>query len=280
MPAPIIKWVGGKSRLVPEIKKRLPSTFGDYYEPFAGGAALFFDLQPKKAYLSDMNAGLMRLYYEVLVDVNAVIGIATSMQAAFHSRKGVKAQRAHYELIRDSWNHPPPGTTEAYRAAMFLFLNRTCFNGLWRENQKGEFNVPMGRYDKPTICYPHELRDAARVLRNAHTSFRIGAFHAIDPQKGDLVYFDPPYDPLTTTSSFSGYAAGGFDRDDQAHLAYFARYLAKKGVHVVLSNNDTPFIRKLYKGWKLERVACGRSINSDPKKRGAVHELLITAKAV
>lgn len=263
---PIIKWVGGKSRLLAELVPRVPTKYGRYFEPFCGGAALFFRLGPQRAVLADANRDLMTTYEAVRDDSGAVVRIL-SKHAKAHSKN-------HFYTTRDHWNAGRIRTKLA-RAAAFIYFNKTCFNGLWRVNRDGAFNVPMGRYTDPPICVPDALRVAGVALLSAE--LRRADYHVAvaDAERGDFVYFDPPYDPVTTTSNFTGYTAAAFDAEDQHALAELARSLVRRGVRVLLSNSDTPRVRALYRGFKLDRVKCARSINSDATKRGAVNELII-----
>ena len=267
---PFIKYVGGKSRLLPELTARMPAKFGRYIEPFVGGGALFFQVQPQRATLSDINADLIELYRAVASDIDAVV-----RDLVVHKRRH---DRDYYYKIRTAWNARSGRTLSSRRAAMFIYLNRTCFNGLYRVNAAGAFNVPMGRYDKPKILFADELYAAHDVLKHAELRNVGYADAVVDAERGDFVYFDPPYDPISATSSFAGYTPGGFGRDSQAALANVARELTSRGVHVMLSNNDTPLVRKLYKEFRIDRVPCGRSISSNGKKRGAVYEVIITGK--
>ena len=267
--SPIVKWVGGKTKLLGELIARMPQRYGRYYEPFAGGAALFFRLAPKRAVLADSNHDLIGLYSAVASNVDAVI------RRLQHHR--TEHSETHYYDMRARWNDRDASWSAAERAAAFIYLNKTCFNGLWRVNRAGAFNVPIGRYTDPPICVPEALRAAHEVLARAvirHCDYRTAV---ADAKSGDLVYFDPPYDPVTTTANFTSYTANAFDADEQRALAETARELVARGCNVMLSNSDTPFIRSLYKGFKVERVKCPRAINSNAAKRGDVDELIITA---
>lgn len=269
--SPPVKWVGGKTRLLPELLARMPARFGRYYEPFCGGAALFFKLAPERAVLGDANPELMNLY-RVLArgDVEQVIEFLRA-----HAESHL-AQHEYYYQVRRLWNRSK-AWTEIQRAAAFVYLNKTCFNGLWRVNADGEFNVPKGDYKSPTICDAEGLRAAAAAL--ARAELREGNYWStvLDAEPGDLVYMDPPYVPLTKTSSFTSYTEGGFGLEDQRLLAGGARMLMNRGVHVVLSNSDAPLVHELYTGFRIDRVQCGRGINSDASKRGAVSELIISS---
>lgn len=266
--SPVVKWVGGKTKLLGELLARVPPSFGRYYEPFCGGAALFFRLAPRRAVLADSNADLINLYRAIASDVEAVIRRLEHHRAAHGD--------AHYYDMRARWNDRDHAWPAAERAAAFIYLNKTCFNGLWRVNRAGDFNVPIGRYTDPPICVPDVLRAARDVLARAklrHADYRTAV---ADARAGDLVYFDPPYDPVTTTASFTSYTADAFGPDDQRALADCARELVARGCRVMLSNSDTPFIRSIYKGFRIDRVKCPRAINSNAAKRGDVDELIIT----
>jgi DNA adenine methylase len=266
--SPIVKWVGGKTKLLPELIARMPERFNRYYEPFAGGAALFFRLAPKRAVLADSNPDLIGLYTAVAADVNAVI---RRLQAHRDHH-----DEAHYYDMRTRWNDRDHEWSTPERAAAFIYLNKTCFNGLWRVNRSGAFNVPIGRYTDPPICVPEALRAAQQVLSRAEIRRADYRTAVKDARAGDFLYFDPPYDPVTTTSSFTSYTADAFGADEQRALADTARELVARGCHVMLSNSDTPFMRSIYKGFRIDRVKCARAINSNAAKRGDVDELIIT----
>jgi DNA adenine methylase len=266
--SPVVKWVGGKSRLLPELRARLPERIGRYYEPFAGGAAMFFATAPADAVLGDDNRDLIATYRAIATDVDAVIR-RLELHRQHHDE-------AHYYETRKRWNDAGVSWSPVDRAATFIYLNKTCYNGLWRVNRSGAFNVPMGRYTDPPICVPDVLRTAAIALARAdlrNADFRTAV---ADASKGDFVYFDPPYDPINKTSNFTSYTAGCFGDDDQRALAELARELVARGVRVMLSNSDTPFIRSLYRGLRIERVKCARAINSNAAKRGDVDEVVVT----
>ncbi len=265
--SPIVKWVGGKTRLLPEIAARMPRTYGRYFEPFAGGAAVFFSMAPRAAVLADRNADLITTYRAVATDAEGVI-----RRLAIH-REAHNEQ--HYYAMRARWNDAGVAWTPIDRAAAFIYLNRTCYNGLWRVNRSGAFNVPMGRYKNPPICDADGLRAAARVLAQAKLVCADYRTAVADARAGDLIYFDPPYDPVTPTASFVSYTAGAFGPDDQRALATLAHELADRGVAVVLSNSDTPFVRSLYRGLRIDRVRCARAINCNADRRGEVDELIV-----
>lgn len=269
---PPIKWAGGKTRLLPELLKRAPKKFNRLVEPFVGGGALFFHLQPTNALLADSNADLIAMYQAVASDPAGVIARLNRLR-----NRHWKDPEGHYYRTRDRWNY---GVRKSWslvdRGATFIYLNKTCFNGLWRVNRSGDFNVPIGRYVTPKIYEPYEIRAASITLAAAR--FMVADYRAAVASvcSHDFVYLDPPYDPLSATSSFTGYSANAFGREQQQQLAETARELVDRDAYVMLSNNDTPFIRKLYRGFKISRVKCGRSISSNIKKRDAINELIIT----
>jgi DNA adenine methylase len=269
---PIVKWAGGKTRLLPEILTRVPGSFVRYHEPFTGGGALFFKLRPASSVLSDTNAELMGCYRAVRDEVEAVIEL-------LHAHRE-RHDEAYYYQIREEWNanRGAPGVATPERAAQLIYLNKTCYNGLWRVNSKGAFNVPAGRYENPSIVDAENLRAASAAL--ATTELRIGGFEKVldEARKGDFVYFDPPYHPVSDTAYFTSYTAERFGAEDQERLAATFRALDGRGCAVMLSNSDTPFIRKLYRGYQVETVMCARAINSRAGSRGAVAEVLVTNK--
>ncbi|MFC1609938.1 DNA adenine methylase [Myxococcota bacterium] len=266
-PKPFLKWAGGKGKLVPQILDRFPEHFGRYHEPFLGGGAVFFALAPRKAVLSDVNGDLIATYCAIRDRVEQVMAKLRQHQPT----------EEHFYNVRalESGRLSP---IEA--AARTIFLNRTCFNGLYRVNRRGQFNVPFGRYTNPKICNADNLRAVSEALQNvdirSESVFDIGR----RVRRGDLVYFDPPYDPVSRTASFTSYARGGFGREEQERLATLFGQLAERGVHVVLSNSDTPFIRELYRDFHIEQVFARRAINSRGDRRGPVTEVLVSAGPV
>jgi len=263
----VIKWVGGKTKLLPELQARMPERYGRYYEPFAGGAALFFRVAPERAVLADSNADLIGLYKTIAHDVASVI-----KKLEYHRDRH---SEAHYYDVRSRWNDREANWATADRAATFIYLNKTCFNGLWRVNRSGDFNVPIGRYTDPPICVPEALRAAQSVLRRARITCSDYRTAVEDARRSDFVYFDPPYDPVAPTANFTSYTASSFGPDQQRELADTARTLVARGCRVMLSNSDTPFIRSLYKGFLIDRVKCARAINSNASKRGDVDEVIV-----
>lgn len=271
---PILRWAGGKTRLLPELLARMPGEFGRLYEPFAGGAALFFGVMPARAVLGDINADLIATYRAVADDPAPIIRTLRRYQRVLSP--------AFYYRTRDRWNRSRHSWSSARRAATMIALNKSGFNGLWRVNSKGDLNVPMGRPSEGqaslTICEPAILKAAHSVLQNAE--LRTGDFRGTvaDSERGDVVFFDPPYVPVSATAHFTSYTVGGFTLQDQHALAETARQLVDRGCHVMITNSDTAFVRGLYKGFKIDRVMVARSINSDVSGRGEVSELIIQGK--
>ncbi|MFK7991081.1 MAG: DNA adenine methylase [Sandaracinaceae bacterium] len=268
-PSPIVKWVGGKGRLMGQLSPLMPSGVQHmrHVEPFAGGAAMFFARSPERALLQDVNPSLVHTYRMVRDDVDSVIAHLEPL-AAGHGKERYYEIRTRYNATR----HADPGPE---RAAMFIYLNKTCFNGLHRENKKGEFNVPAGRYKKPRILDPEGLYAASGALANAH--IENASFESLleNARPGDFVYLDPPYEPVSRTSNFTGYTRGGFSQEDQTRLRDVFDALTRRGCKCMLSNSDVPFIRELYRKHNIDVVAAARAINCNAKKRGLVSEVVV-----
>lgn len=264
---PFLKWAGGKTQLLAEILARVPKQYGRYYEPFLGGGAVFFGLRPDRATLSDINPDLIATYTAIRDEVDAVI----------EALQGYRCDRDDYYRVRAQPQHD---MTTAQRAARLIFLNRTCFNGLYRVNRQGQFNVPFGRYTNPTICHADNLQQVSRAMRKMRLRCQPVAAIARQARRGDFVYFDPPYVPLSATAQFVGYARGGFALDDQKRLARLFAALARRGVQVLLSNSDTPLVRHLYRKFRIDQVMARRRINRSADGRGAVAEVLVSAPSL
>lgn len=268
-PAPFIKWAGGKASLVPKIIPLVArGGYHRYFEPFLGGGAVFFALRPRAAVLSDSNPELINTYIQVRSNLPGVVELLHAHEA--------RHNRDYYYKVR---KRAPEDETE--RASWFIYLNRTCYNGLWRVNSKGEFNVPMGAYKHPTICDEPRLTAASQALKGARLAClqfdRALTASKQRPSVGDVVYLDPPYDPLSETSQFTGYTKESFNRADQGRLATVVRNLCERGVRVILSDSETPFVRSLYPSppFTVEVVKMRRAISSVGSGRGAIPELLI-----
>jgi DNA adenine methylase len=265
-PYPFIKWAGGKRHLAEELIKRLPTDFSNYYESFVGGAALFFSIleQAKKTMLSDSNLELVIAYNVIKKEPEKLI-----QQLEEHTKNH---NESYYYRVRNQ--HQLQNPIEV--AARFIYLNKTCYNGLYRVNKKGEFNVPVGRYSNPTIYDKSNIMAVHKALRIASIEYR--DFETINPEANDFVYCDPPYHPVSQTASFTGYTKSDFTEADQTRLRDFAVKLHKEGVFVMVSNSDTPFIRDLYSEscFNITVVQAPRFVNCKPANRGLINELLIT----
>ncbi len=298
--APILKWAGGKGQLLPRLRARYPrgleeGTLTTYIEPFLGGGAVFFDLVKcygtlERIYLCDANPELIVLYRTVQRDVGALVGALRGLEAAYLPLKEENRKTFFYE-VRASFNETHGGFDFARygpawvtRAAQTVFLNRTCFNGLFRVNGKGHFNVPWGRYKRPAILNEARLRAVSRALQR--TEICLGDFAQVADLADEktFVYYDPPYRPISATSAFTAYtsyAAGAFDDDAQRRLAALYRELSGRGVKQLLSNSDPtnhgddPFFDDLYRDFYIERVSANRIINAKASRRGAVREILV-----
>lgn len=266
---PILKWAGGKRSLVPRILKELPRQIDTYYEPFVGGAAVFLALAEEKrfrrAVITDKNAELINLYTVVRDDVVKLLGLLEVLQQR-------TSEQDYYELRAER------GGTKLERAARLIYLNKTGYNGLYRVNAKGVFNVPYGRYKKPRVYDPERLKIAADALQGVSIAARDFEETCADAQRGDAVYFDPPYLPLSKTSNFSAYQADTFGLPEHQRLAKVFAKLAKRGVSAILSNSATPETRALYRSFKCSDVSVRRSINSVASGRGPVSELLVVSR--
>ncbi len=270
---PILKWAGGKTRLVPMIVGRLPSRIETYFEPFVGGGAVFFALAAerrfKRAVLADKNRDLVDVYKGVKTDVDGVIRLL------------LEYTRRHNEDTYYATRDLDPKTLDlAERAARLIYLNKTGYNGLYRVNRSGQFNVPFGRYENPKICNEPRLRAAADALRARGVSIKVADFERASERAvpGDAVYFDPPYVPLTKTASFTGYHSESFGAEEHRRLASTFEALTRRKVAAVLSNSGGKETRRLYvgDGIDVERVLVSRPINSKASSRGAVAELIVS----
>lgn len=254
---PFLKWVGGKRSILPELLARMPDRYETYNEPFLGGGALYFALQPESANLSDINFHLIVTFRAVRDDVDGVIR-ALKIHAAHHDK-------AYFLNARERLFKEKEPTKIA---GLFIYLNKTCFNGLYRVNSSGKFNVPMGDYKNPAILDEPNLRAASQVLQG--TDIEQHGFGQVKPRKDDFFYLDPPYH-----ETYDGYSGSGFGDKEHAELAEFCKLIDKKGGYFMLSNSDTPFVRKLYKGYTIENVAASRSVSCKGDQRGRENELLI-----
>jgi DNA adenine methylase len=284
---PFFRWVGGKTQLLPELLERAPKRFGRYYEPFAGGAALLFALAADDAFttvardpssvelvtwadLNDANPWITTAYKAVRSQPENVIDVLRAMQDRYR-----EDGKAYYYDIRANMD---ADASLAQKAAVFIFLNKTNYNGLWRVNRAGGYNVPHGkRKTPPVICDEDTIRRVSRVLQ--HVSITTGDYELSvkGAAESDFVYFDSPYVPASSTSDFTAYTKAPFGFDEQERLRDCALALKARGVKVMLSNADVPFVRKLYNyGFKIERVEARRSVNSKGDRRGKVAEVIIT----
>jgi DNA adenine methylase len=270
---PLVKWAGGKRQLLPELIKRIPKKWETYYEPFVGGGALLVELynrrKLKTAVISDLNEELINLYN--VIKTKPVELIRKLKIGDFRNEKSV------YYMSRDRFNEIIGDPKyEVERASLFLYLNRHCYNGLWRVNKSGKFNVPFGRYRNPRIPSEKMIMEFSKLLENVKI-LNVDFERAIEAAKsGDFVYFDPPYQPVSETAYFTDYTSHGFDYSEQKRLAKVAKKLSKKGVFIMISNSNTEEIRELYTGFNVAVVEANRFINSKADRRKGASELIIT----
>lgn len=263
---PFLKWAGGKKQLLPQLMSRIPESFGTYYEPFLGGGALFFELQPELACISDINTELVNCY-KVVKNAPSELIKALSQH---------RYESEHYYSVRNIDRHDDYlSWSSVQRASRLIYLNKTCFNGLYRVNSSGHFNVPFGRHKNPTICDTENLLACSAVL--SKIQIEEVSFESIltRVEANDFVYLDPPYAPVSLTSNFTAYAKDGFNSDMQHKLREVCVALDGKGVRFMLSNSSAPQILELYKNFNLELVTASRAINSKANLRGVVDEVIV-----
>ncbi|SEL20293.1 DNA adenine methylase [Haloferax larsenii] len=288
MVTPILKWAGGKRQLLDELKSRFPRSYSHFHEPFFGGGALFFDLEPEDGTINDTNTRLVNFYKQVRDRPDELIELCRSFDHpesdpnpdrnfAETNRKGKEISNFYYQQ-RELFNNRPYGDEydELEEAALLLYLNRTCYNGLYRENSSGGFNVPIGRYSDPDWVREQEVREASRVLQNTEIHNTDFDYVRDKVEEGDLVYFDPPYEPMSPTAYFTDYSADGFDKEDQQRLLDFAKELDQMGVNVILSNSGVMYEMYDEAGFHVEVEGATRAINSDADNRDEVDEIIAT----
>lgn len=273
-PKPFVKWAGGKRQIISVIGKHLPKHYGTYFEPFLGGGAVLFhilsDNPEQKCQVSDLNSDLVLSYVTIRDRIDDLI---TSLKE--HSILYYKNSNSYFYKVRES---SPKDQVE--KTSRLLFLNRTCFNGLYRVNSKGKFNVPLGRYTNPNIVNEENLRIVSQYLQSKKINIKCQDFTRVfsNSKKGDFVYFDPPYQPVSRTSNFTSYTNKDFTYDDLSTLTNVCKDLDKKGVNVMLSNSDSDLVENLFssKPWTIHKISANRAINSNGSKRTGHFELLIT----
>lgn len=268
--APVVKWVGGKRQLLDEITPLLPRRITHYCEPFLGGGAVLFAIQPSKAIVNDLNADLITMYEVIRDDVDGLIESLKKHENTsehFYAVRDIDRDKASYRAL-----------SKLEKASRLIYLNKTCFNGLFRVNSSGEFNSPFGHYKNPNIVNEPVLRAVSKYFTANSVTFYSEDFERTLARvgKGSFVYLDPPYDPVSDTASFTGYNKGGFDRKEQVRLKQCCDSLTERGVKFMLSNSATEFIRDLYKDYSVSIVRAKRAINSDATKRGEIEEVLVT----
>ena len=272
-PKPFVKWAGGKRQLIPILSENLPQTMGTYFEPFLGGGALLFHILSERdrqiCRISDLNSDLVLTYITIRDKPDELIYSLKN-----HAKRYQKDSKSYYYSIRES---NPRSAVE--KTSRLLFLNRTCFNGLYRVNSKGKFNVPLGRYTNPNIVNEENIRSVSQVLQSRKVSIKCLDFETVldDAKKDDLVYFDPPYQPVSSTANFTSYTHKSFTYDDLKRLAKLCLKLDSKGCKVMLSNSNSQDVVEMFaeKQWRIKKIKANRSINSNSKKRTGHFELLI-----
>lgn len=267
--APVVKWVGGKRQLLDEIIPLLPKRITTYCEPFLGGGAVLFSIQPSKAIVNDLNVDLITVYEVIRDDVEALIESLKKHKNTseyFYTIRDMDRDKASYQAL-----------SKIEKASRLIYLNKTCFNGLFRVNSSGEFNSPFGHYKNPNIVNEPILRAVSKYFNANNIVFYSEDFAETlsRVRTGGFVYLDPPYDPVSDTASFTGYNKGGFDRNEQIRLKHCCDELTRRGIKFLLSNSATEFIKELYQEYDITIVKAKRAINADASKRGAIEEVLI-----
>lgn len=267
--APVVKWVGGKRQLLDDLTPLFPKNIVSYCEPFVGGGAVLFRLQPNVAYVNDINIELMQMYEVIRDNVEELI-----LALGEHPN-----DEEHFYKVRD-WDRDKEQygqLTKVQKAARIIYLNKTCYNGLFRVNNAGEFNTPFGYYKNPNIVNAPTLRAVSSYFQKAQITFRCADYaEALDGvEKGTFVYLDPPYDPVSDTAGFTGYTKGGFNREEQIRLRQCCDELDRRGIKFMLSNSATDFIKEQYAAYHITTVKAKRAINSNAAKRGQVDELVV-----
>ncbi|HEY0980201.1 MAG TPA: DNA adenine methylase [Candidatus Paceibacterota bacterium] len=269
---PFLKWVGGKGQLLEQFENIYPKKFNTYYEPFIGGGAVFFSINPKKGVINDINQTLVNTYKNIKNQPEKLIRSLKKIEKDFIA-KNEDDRKEYYYLIRDKYNRL--SSEDFNRSVYFLFLNKTAFNGVYRENSKGGFNVPIGSYKNPKIVDEENILAISNTLKNTKITCSSFVDAVKNAKSGDFVYFDPPYYPLSKTSQFTSYSKDSFSEEDQIKLRDLFVQLDKKGVYVMLSNSSASFIKKIYAGYTQIPVYANRMINSKSDRRGKISEVVI-----
>jgi DNA adenine methylase len=266
--APFLKWVGGKRQIIPAIAEHLPKTIKVYIEPFIGGGALLFHLQPKRAIINDFNSELVNVYSVIKNDLESLI---------IDLKKHKNESDYFYKIRGIDRTGEIEKLTNAERASRIIYLNKTCFNGLYRVNSSGEFNSPFGKYKNPNIINEPTLRAVNHYLNTNDIQIINGDYLEIlqKADKNSFVYLDPPYHPVSESSNFTGYVQGGWDESDQVRLREACDDLTKRGINFLQSNSSADFIKQQYTNYSVHTIKANRAINSNGEKRGEVEELLI-----
>ena len=267
--APVVKWVGGKRQLLPQILPLIPKRMSAYCEPFLGGGAVLFALQPRRALVNDLNQDLITVYRVIKENADALIEHLSRHENTpeyFYRIRDLDRDKEAYAALSD-----------VEKASRLLYLNKTCYNGLFRVNASGAFNSPYGHYRRPNIVNEQTIRGVSRYFNSCDITFFSEDFAAVLDRvpRGGFVYLDPPYDPVSDTASFTGYNRGGFGREEQVRLKACCDALTARGVRFLLSNSATPFIRELYSSYHVSIVQARRAVNSVASRRGAIEEVLV-----
>ena len=273
-PRPFIKWAGGKTRVVNQILEFFPAEFDAYFEPFLGGGSLYFAIAPQKGNLNDMNHALISAYINIRDRCDALISELSRLQEEYYQLPTLETKQTYYYERRNEYNGL--SLRSIRKSSLFIFLNKTCFNGMYRENTQGQYNIPFGKHMRPSICDVANLLAVSEVLKQINISCGSYELSLGNAKAGDFIYFDPPYAPINPTSKFTQYQAGGFTDKDQKKLRDLFRELSARGCYVMQSNSTAESIAELYSDFYINKITVARSINSTGTKRGKIEEVLIT----
>jgi DNA adenine methylase len=275
MAKPFLKWVGGKSQLLSQLRKHIPSKFNNYYEPFIGGGALFFELEPERAFLNDLNSHLINTYKNVRDNLDELITELKKIETEYFILEPEERKDKYY-VKRREYNQLKEENS-AKKAALLIFLNKTGFNGMYRENPKGEFNIPHGRNGITSLYNEEQLKEASKLLKRSTLETHPYDVVISNAVEGDFIYLDPPYWPMTKTSNFTSYVGQDFVIEEQYILKNIIDGLKEKGCKVMLSNSNNDDVKKLYKEYNIYEASANRFINCKPSGRGKITELVITS---
>lgn len=271
-PKPFIKWAGGKSRLASEIASYFPKKYNKYYEPFLGSGAIYFEIAPQRGRLNDLNVNLIKTYNIIKHAPRELVRELLKIEKKYNSFSSMEKKSDYYYDIREKYNCEK--MDDLKKSAFFIFLNKAGWNGMYRENSVGRFNIPFGKRERLKICDKENIMNVSKNIQKMEFTSLDYKDAVCDASEGDLVYFDPPYFPLSKTASFTDYQKTGFTKDNQKELRDLAISLSKKGCYVVISNSDCREVENLYDGFNIKKIKVSRTIGAKASTRGKIYEIV------